>query len=100
MDHIIPQSGEFSYEQLEEIQQSIVYWNAGHMEIKITRSNVTSFPLPVVLFYMGQDHLWHNYGKSLVNQGLAVIGELDLHNVDFLLHARGIDAVKMRYRGL
>ena len=102
LESIVPPNGHYTEEVLNKIQEEVVYWNACHMEIWISRMEVTSFPIPIRLYYNnGGRHTWANYGKSLVERGLAVFGSVDLTRFDYLLHARGINAAGgRRLRGL
>ena len=101
LESIIPPNGHYSYEELEKIQKELVYWNAPPIEIAIARREVTSFPIPIKLYYRNyENHTWDNYATSLVERGLANYGSVDLWKFDYLLHARGIDVAGQRLRGL
>lgn len=100
LESIIPPNGDYSDQVLEKIQEEIGYWRAGTMEIAIARREVTSFPIPIKMYYKDQENLvWQNYGRSLVDRGLALYGEVDLTRFDYYLHARGIDAARNRMHG-
>ena len=97
MDSIIPPNGIYSDHELQEIQDEIVYWRTGTMEIAIARRDVTSFPIPIKLYFKDRvNRVWCNYGQSLVDRGFANYGEIDLYRFDYFLHARGIDVSRKR----
>ena len=100
LESIVPPSGQFSNHVLEAIKEEVVYWNACHMKIWISRLEVTSFPIPVHLYYQNQvTREWHNYGDSLVERGIAQYGMIDITRFDYLLHARGINCELKRFYG-
>ena len=98
MESITPPNGDFSNRELQEIQEEIGYWNTGTMEIAIARTGVSTFPIPIKLYFKDRDNkVWQNYGSSLVERGLAEYGSVDLTRFDFFLHARGIDVARKRH---
>ena len=100
LESIVPPNGDFSDQELQEIQDEVAYWTTGTVEIAIARREVTSFPLPIKLYlHDRENHVWWNYGESLVDVGIATYGVVDLTRFDYLLWARGIDAEIKRLRG-
>ena len=100
LESIVPPNGDYSDQEIQEIQDEVGYWTTGTVEIAITRREVSSFPLPIQLYLNDREnHVWWNYGKSLVDVGLADYGVVDLNRIDYFLHARGIDAATKRLHG-
>ena len=100
LESIVLPNDQFSNSVLHDIQEEVVYWKASSTEIWISRTEVTSFPIPVHLYHRNHDtNGWVNYGDSLLDRGIAQYGSVDLTQFDYYLFARGIDAAVKRSIG-
>ena len=99
LESIIPPNGDYTDRELEDIQEDVGYWNAGYAEITIARREVSSFPIPIKLYFRDPNLGRWNYGRSFVDLGLGIYGVVDLNRIDYFLYARGIDVARRRLHG-
>ena len=92
LESIIPPNGDnaFPDHTIQAIQEEIGYWNTGYVKVTSTRK-VSTLPIPVNLHLVqkkGESEEHENFCRTLLECGLADIGELDLVNPAYNLHAR------------